>query len=269
MTRTHHSPLLLATALLVACLTAPGARAEDHVADVPAREREALAACDSNQVQKGIELLARLWAETLEPTYIYDQGRCYQKANMAKEARGRLQEFLRVARDPKDELAVRAQQLVKDLDAEIAEQDRAATPPAVPQPVSAAPPPVTAPVLSQTASPSPAQGARKIGALVAAGVGVVGVGLGTGFALYSKSKHDDAHNVCPTFQCPDHNGVDLWNQARTAGTVATAAFVVGALGLASGGVLWLTAKPNPVDGGERGSAQVGLGLGTLQLTGTW
>ena len=35
-------------------------------------------------MRKGIDLLARLWADTLEPTYVYDQGRCYQKGGHAE-----------------------------------------------------------------------------------------------------------------------------------------------------------------------------------------
>jgi hypothetical protein len=116
--------LCIAAALLAAVLAAPAVRAQAQATDVEAREREALAACDSNQVQKGIDLLARLWADTMEPTYVYDQGRCYQKASMPKEAHARFQEFLRVVKDPHDELAVRAQQYVKELDAELAVKAR-------------------------------------------------------------------------------------------------------------------------------------------------
>jgi hypothetical protein len=116
--------LRVAAALLAVVLAAPAARAQDQATDVAVREREALAACDSNQAQKGIDLLARLWADTMEPTYVYDQGRCYQKASMPKEARARFQEFLRVVKDPHDELAVRAQQFVKELDAELAARAR-------------------------------------------------------------------------------------------------------------------------------------------------
>jgi len=119
---------------------------------------------------------------------------------------------------------------------------------------------------SGNASPSSRLGPQRIGAIAAAGVGLVGVALGIGFAADSSSKHDSAHAVCPQTQCPPGtNGVDLWNQAISAGNIATAAFVVGAVGLAAGAALWFTAKPKA----RRVETQLGLALGMLQIRGTW
>ena len=109
-------------------------------------------------------------------------------------------------------------------------------------------------------------GSQRIGALVAAGVGVVGIGLGVGFGLAAWSKHDAANSACPTSQCAAQHGVDLWNQSHTAGNVSTVAFIVGGVGLAGAATLWLTAKPTA---GGAPATQVGLGPGTLQLRGTW
>ena len=61
------------------------------------------------------------------------------------------------------------------------------------------------------------------------------------------------------------DGVKLWNDAISAGNIATVAFVVGAVGIAGGAVLWFT-------GGREssgGTTQVGLGPGTFELRGTW
>jgi len=105
---------------------------------------------------------------------------------------------------------------------------------------------------------------RERAAIGAAGVGVVGLALGIGFGLSSMSKHDDAAKVC-SGTCSDQHGVDLWNQARSAGNVSTAAFVVAAAGLAGGAALWFTAS-RPASAGP---TQIGLGFGTLQMKGTW
>jgi hypothetical protein len=105
---------------------------------------------------------------------------------------------------------------------------------------------------------------RRTAALGAAGVGAVGIGLGIGFGLASLSKHDDAAKICPG-TCSDQHGVDLWSQARSAGNVSTAAFIVGAAGLAGGAVLWFTAR-RPA---AAPPTQLELGLGTLQLKGSW
>jgi serine/threonine-protein kinase len=120
---------------------------------------------------------------------------------------------------------------------------------------------------SQPASDSPPSGERpglgpqKIAAIVAAGVGVVGVGIGTVFGLQAMSKRSDASNACPG-QCADQNGIDLWKSAKTAGNVSTVAFIVGGVGLAAGATLWFTAKPSA-------STQVGIGPGSIELKGIW
>lgn len=143
------------TAVLAAALTAPAARAQTTAAD--RQERDALAACDSGQTQKGIEVLGRLYAETLEPTYLYNQGRCYQKAALAKEALGRFNEFLRVAKNPDDDLVKRAKGYVADLEAQIAARP---------------PPPTTG-----------RRNTLRTAAFVLGGVGVVGLGAGAFFGL--------------------------------------------------------------------------------------
>jgi hypothetical protein len=111
-------------------------------------------------------------------------------------------------------------------------------------------------------------GTQRILAIVAAGVGVVGIGVGIGYGISSKSKHDSASKVCPNPQCPDDNGVNLWNQAISAGNISTAAFIVGAAGLAGGATLWFTA-PRAGGSAERPGTQVGMGPGMLQMKGVW
>ena len=123
----------------------------------------------------------------------------------------------------------------------------------------------TMPTGPAIAEPSPGLGGQRIGALVAGGAGVVAIGVGTVFGLRAKSKHDDAQKICPDRQCPNMDGVKLWNDAISAGNIATVAFVVGAVGIAGGAVLWFT-------GGREssgGTTQVGLGPGTFELRGTW
>ena len=120
---------------------------------------------------------------------------------------------------------------------------------------------------SEPSEPPPSGlGGQRIVALVAAGVGVVGIGIGIGYGLYSRSKHESAMEVCPDPVCPaGTDGVERWNQAISAGNVSTAAFIVGAVGLAGGAALWFTASPES----SGGATQVGLGPGTLQLRGRW
>jgi serine/threonine-protein kinase len=94
-------------------------------------------------------------------------------------------------------------------------------------------------------------------------VGVVGLGLGTIFGLQAMSKKNDAQSECPN-KCATADGVAKWNDAASAGTVSTVGFIIGAVGLAGGAVLWFTAPS-----GDASKTQVGLGPGGFQLKGSW
>jgi tetratricopeptide (TPR) repeat protein len=83
---------------------------------------------------------------------------------------------------------------------------------------------------------------RRLGAIVA-GAGVVGLGVGTVFALRAKSKYDESLRSCTPAdknKC-DAQGVSLRDDARGAGTIATIAVGVGGAALVAGAVLFFTA----------------------------
>jgi hypothetical protein len=129
-------------------------------------------------------------------------------------------------------------------------------------PVAKSPNPAIETSVDQVSSSS--GNTQKILALVAGGVGVVGVGVGTIFGLQSMSKHNDAETKCPG-ACNDQAGVDLWNDARSAGNISTIAFAVGGAGLVTGAILWFTAKTP-----SRSTAlQADVGPGSVYLRGTW
>lgn len=117
--------------------------------------------------------------------------------------------------------------------------------PSAPLPAAAAP--VTAPPTPQAPDETNAPGGggtqRAIGGVVA-GLGVVGLGIGTAFAILAKGKYNDskANGQCPTDpNVCDAAGVSERNDARTDGNIATVAFSAGAAALVAGGVIWLTA----------------------------
>ena len=144
----------------------------------------------------------------------------------------------------------------------------ATVPALVPQ--LAAPAPIVSRPQPEHVEPQPSAnhglGTPRTIALVAGGLGLVGVGLGTAFGLASKSKHDEAARYCNGTACTDQRGVTSGNAAQRDGNLSTAMMIVGGVGLAAGVTLWLTA---PKAGHDAPPAQVGLGLGTVQVKGAF
>jgi len=126
-----------------------------------------------------------------------------------------------------------------------------------PEPVPAA---VGAP---EPARPSGGLGTQRTVALVAGGVGVVGVVVGSIFGLKSKSEHDEAENYCDGNRCTDARGVSAGNAAHSAGNVSTVAMIIGGVGLAAGVTLWLTAPKAPA------TAALQLTPGSVHLQGSF
>jgi hypothetical protein len=62
-----------------------------------AREREARKACLNGDYAKGVSILSDLFVSTLDATYVFNQGRCFEQNRRYEDALGRFDEFLRVA----------------------------------------------------------------------------------------------------------------------------------------------------------------------------
>jgi hypothetical protein len=93
---------------------------------------------------------------------------------------------------------------------------------------------------------APGKSRRTLG-LIVGGVGIVGLGIGTTFAVIAKSKYNDSLASCSPDnknRCNDQ-GVSLRDDARSAGNVATVAFGVGGAALVAGAVLFFTAPSTP------------------------
>ena len=130
--------------------------------------------------------------------------------------------------------------------------------PAAPPAPSAEPARVELPQGSGTALPP-----RRIAAVAAGGVGVVGITVAAIFGLRTISKKHQADKTCTDGACTTDGGVQAGEDARAAGNVATIASIVGVVGLAGGAVLWFTTPHT-----ER-STRVGLGFGRVQLEGSF
>ena len=106
--------------------------------------------------------------------------------------------------------------------------------------------PASQPVTSDTAPPpaatkSSGSGQRTAG-LIAAGVGVVGVGLGTVFGLQASGNWSDAKGECQAYPygC-SQKGLDLRSDAKSQATLSTVGFIAGGALLGLGAVLYFTA----------------------------
>jgi len=75
--------------------------------------------------------------------------------------------------------------------------------------------------------------------LVMGGLGLVGLGLGTGFGLSAMSSADDANALCDGNDCRTQEGVDASESASSAATISTVGFTVGGALLVSGTLLLL------------------------------
>ncbi|WP_394833282.1 tetratricopeptide repeat protein [Pendulispora rubella] len=109
---------------------------------------------------------------------------------------------------------------------------------------------VTAPSLASDAAPPAHEPRRPTSswpvqrtvALVFAGAGVVGLGVGAYFGLSSRADHDAAEGLCPNRDaCSSREGVSKWDDATSKGTASTLAFAAGGAALVAGGILWFTA----------------------------
>jgi hypothetical protein len=78
-------------------------------------------------------------------------------------------------------------------------------------------------------------------------VGVVGLGVSATFAVLAKNKWEDSKGDCDLDDVNNcgANGIQMRNDARTRGDIATVSFVVGGAALAGAGVVWLLSGSSP------------------------
>jgi serine/threonine-protein kinase len=83
----------------------------------------------------------------------------------------------------------------------------------------------------------------KTAGLIVGGVGIVGLGVGSVFALMAINKNSDSKQFCDPqdVNSCSQDGVTLRDDARAAGNIATAGFIVGGVALAAGVALVLLA----------------------------
>jgi len=228
-------PMLLAVAPAVA-------------ANRQVQERTARKACLNGDYAKGVSILSDLFVDTKDPTYIFNQGRCFEQNRRYEDAGSRFEEYLRVAEgrlSPEDKAA--AEKHIASCKEALAEQQGKTSTPTAPQPLS--PPPPTAPPMGQaTPAPEPStpvlvqpepqpapvhdrKGLRTAGIVTAA---VGGAALVTGVLL--NLKVNSMINEMQT--TPGGYSPSKENDRKTYKTLAWVGYGVGAVCVATGAILF-------------------------------
>jgi hypothetical protein len=88
--------LLPSVAFVLIALAAVPAFAASKQASKQAQERTARKACLGGDYNRGVNILADLFVTTKDPTYIFNQGRCFEQNHRYEDAISRFEEYLRV-----------------------------------------------------------------------------------------------------------------------------------------------------------------------------
>lgn len=226
------------TVLLAAILGARSAQG----AGQEAKERSARTACLSGDYTKGVALLSELFVDTRNPTYIYNQGRCFEQNLRYQDAIGRFQEYLRVNKKLSKEEKDDAEKHIADCETLLAKQksQEVAIPPAqVPRPAatpaaSGPDAPATVPAVRQ-ANPQPANepgSGLRVAGIVTAGVGVAALAGGILFNV-------KANNLASDIQKVDGYTPSKKSDQSTYQTLGWVGYGVGAACIAAGAVLYV------------------------------
>ena len=144
--------LMLLVLTLAVCLATSKAGA----ASVDAKVRAAKKACLTGDPAKGVEILTDLFIDTNDPTYIFNQGRCFEQNNQFADAIGRFREYLRKAKTVSAEYRMEAEKHIADCQALLGKKDGESTHQASPEAVKPEIPPAATP---KSSSPNQAQAA--------------------------------------------------------------------------------------------------------------
>jgi hypothetical protein len=139
------------------------------------RPTAALSACASGDTAKGVAILGELYAESRNPAYVFNQGRCYQKNGQLEQARVRFDEYLRIGVHEPPEDIQRAQGFIKEIDETLARQRANAPTPVLVTPVQ---------------SGEGHARALRTASIILAAVGVAAVGAGVFLSFKVKSTND-------------------------------------------------------------------------------
>jgi hypothetical protein len=241
----QHRPAITAALLLTAMVLLAAVPA--LAANRQAQERTARKACLNGDFAKGVSILSDLFVDTKDPTYLFNQGRCFEQNRRYEDAVARFEEYLRAAGDRlREDDRAAAEKHLSDCREKVAQEhptqsalpEPLTPPPAALGPVPAPAPPTTteptAGTLTETTSAA-GPGKRRWGLITAgiitATVGVGGVVTGLVFNIKANSMVSDWENKPGAYSTANEN------DQKTYKTLAWVGYGVGAACVVTGAVL--------------------------------
>jgi hypothetical protein len=214
----------------------------------PSRERAARKACLTGDFAKGVSILSDLFIDTHDPTYVFNQGRCFEQNRRYDDAVARFEEYLRI---PNANLSAddrtTAEKHIADCKEKLPPELRGQSTPTAPQTFVATPPVVRAPESPSTTEVAPVPpptvaenlaatsadhgSGLRVGGIVVASVGVAALAGGVILNVKANSMVSDWENKAGTYS----NGQE--SSQKTYKTLAWVGYGLGAACLVTGAVL--------------------------------
>jgi hypothetical protein len=246
--------LLPLFALVTTLATAGASSAANKATARQSLEKAAKKACITGDFSKGVDILGDLYVETNDPTYVFNQGRCFEQSHQWTEAIDRFREYMRKVPTLPVDTKVDVEKHIAECKTQIAEQSVLPPAPAASPEVASPPAPAVQPApptmdavvvvpVPLAASRSDGSGLRTAGIVVAA-VGVAGIA--TGVALAFKT-----HSLTNQLNQPAGYDRDLAQTNKTYQTWGWISYGVGGAALAAGATLFILGH---ISGRSRGGA---------------
>jgi hypothetical protein len=207
------------------------------------QERMAKKSCLAGDPAKGVEVLAELYVNTNDITYIFNQGRCFEQNRRYEDAIGRFREYLTKGEDrlSDDEKAV-AKRHIDTCESYLPKPEPRS--PMVPEPVSAAtivhtpspaefaPEPQSVMVATKSQADKNAGSGLRIAGIVVGSLGVVALGAGVALNLKVNSMSTDLEKA-------DNFNRDTNSSRKDYKTLSWISYGAGAAFLTGGSLLYI------------------------------
>jgi hypothetical protein len=235
-------------------------------AQLQAQERAAKKACMTGDPATGVAILADLFMDTGEPTYIYNQGRCYEQNNRCEDAIARFREYVRKANNASAAERKDVEKHIADCQALLAQGPTlapgaaaAVVPPPSPPALTTVPEP---PAQVVAASTPPARNAGRGLRIAGITCGAVGVAsIGTGIYFYTRAV-SYSNKVAKQ---PVRNPSDE-SAGKNAETMQWVFYGIGGAAIATGVVLYVLGRPSTAAAGPVATFAPLVGPGVAGLS---